>query len=32
MWDAAAKRRRHETIFPQDCKKAFELGAKLAKP
>jgi len=32
MWDSDAKRRRHETIFPQNCKKAFELGAKMAKP
>ena len=31
MWDGDAKRRRHETIFPQDCQKAFKLGAKLAR-
>ena len=30
-WDAEAKRLRHETIFPQDCQKAFELGVRLAQ-
>ena len=29
-FDAEAKRQRHETVFPEDCKKAFELGVKLA--
>ena len=29
-FDADAKRRRHETVFPQDCRKACELGVKLA--
>ena len=28
-FDAGAKRRRHETVFPQDCQKAYELGVKL---
>lgn len=28
-FDAEAKRQRHETVFPQDCKKGFELGVKL---
>ncbi len=30
-FDADAKRLRHETVFPQDCQKAFEMGVKLAK-
>ena len=30
LWDADAKRQRHETVFPQDCQKACELGARLA--
>ena len=29
-FDAEAKRQRHETVFPEDCKKAFELGVKLS--
>lgn len=29
-FDAEARRLRHETVFPQDCQKAFELGVKLA--
>ncbi len=29
-FDAEAKRLRHETVFPQDCQMAFELGARLA--
>ncbi len=28
-FDPEAKRLRHETVFPQECKKAFELGASL---
>ena len=28
-FDAEAKRLRHETVFPQDCQKAFELGRRL---
>ena len=28
-WDGDAKRRRHETIFPEDRRKAYELGARL---
>ena len=28
-FDADAKYRRHETVFPQDCQKAYELGVKL---
>jgi hypothetical protein len=30
MFDPAAKRKRHEEMFPQDCRKAFELGVRLA--
>ena len=29
LFDPAAKQKRHETVFPQECKKAFEMGAKL---
>jgi multimeric flavodoxin WrbA len=29
-FDAAAKRKRHQEVFPEDCRKAFELGAKMA--
>ena len=28
---AEAKRIRHETVFPQDCQKAFDLGVRLAR-
>jgi putative NADPH-quinone reductase len=31
-FDAAAKRQRREKIFPEDCRKAYELGARLARP
>lgn len=31
MFDPQAKQERHETVFPEECKKAFELGASLAK-
>ncbi len=30
VFDPAAKARRHQEVFPQDCAKACELGAKLA--
>ena len=30
MFDAKAKQLRHETVFPQDCRKACEIGARLA--
>ena len=30
MFDAKAKQLRHDTVFPQDCQKAFEFGVKLA--
>ena len=29
IFDPAAKQQRHETVFPQECKKAFEMGAAL---
>ena len=29
-WDGEAKRIRHETVFPEDCRRAYELGVKLA--
>lgn len=28
-WDAEAKKKRREEVFPQDCRRAFKLGAKL---
>ncbi len=28
-WDAEAKKKRHEQVFPLDCQRAFELGEKL---
>ncbi|MBO5992566.1 MAG: flavodoxin family protein [Acidaminococcaceae bacterium] len=31
LFDPEAKKLRHETVFPQDCKKAFEMGAALVK-
>ncbi len=31
MFDPAAKKARHDAVFPLECKKAFELGAALAK-
>jgi len=30
LFDPAAKQKRHEEVFPQECRKAFELGAALA--
>lgn len=30
MFDAEAKQKRHAEVFPQECKKAYELGAALA--
>ena len=29
-WDSAAKAKRRQEVFPQDCAKAYELGASLA--
>lgn len=31
MFDPAAKMERHETVFPQECQKAFQMGAMLFK-
>ena len=31
MFDPEAKQKRHETIFPEECRKAFDMGATLAK-
>lgn len=30
LFDPEEKRRRHETVFPEKCKKAFSMGARLA--
>ena len=30
MFDPGEKQRRHDTVFPQECRKAFEMGAALA--
>lgn len=30
VWDADAKKKRHEEVFPQDCQRAFALGQRLA--
>ncbi len=30
VWDVEAKTRRYKEVFPQDCARAYELGAKLA--
>lgn len=29
MFDPDAKQERHDTVFPEECKKAFEMGARL---
>lgn len=31
LFDPEAKKKRHETVFPQECQKAFEMGADLAR-
>ena len=31
LFDPEAKQKRHDTVFPQECKKAFEMGAELAR-
>ena len=31
MFDPEAKQRRHETVFPEECRKAYEKGAALAR-
>ena len=30
-FNAEAKYKRHETVFPEECKKAFQIGAELFK-
>ena len=32
MFDVEARKRRHEEVFPLDCKKAYEMGRRLATP
>jgi multimeric flavodoxin WrbA len=32
LFDPAAKKKRHEDQFPKDCRKAYELGARLVQP
>ena len=31
MFDTEAKRERHETVFPQECQRAYEMGFSLAR-
>ena len=31
IFDPEAKKHRHETVFPEDCKNVFEMGAALVK-
>ena len=31
MFDPEEKQKRHETVFPEECRKAFEMGAGLIK-
>ena len=31
IFDPAEKQRRHETVFPEECKQAFQLGVELGK-
>ena len=31
MFDPEAKQKRHDTVFPKECQKAFEMGAALAR-
>jgi len=31
IFDPESKKRRHETVFPEECQKAYELGAELAR-
>ena len=30
LFNPEAKQKRHDEVFPQECRKAFELGATLA--
>ena len=29
MFDPEAKQKRHDTVFPEECRKAFEMGKDL---
>ena len=31
LFDPAAKKLRHDTVFPKECQRAYELGAALAR-
>ena len=31
MFDPEARQKRHDTVFPEECRKAFEMGERLAK-
>ena len=31
MFDPEHKQKRHETVFPKECEKAYKLGAELVK-
>lgn len=31
LFDPAAKQKRHETVFPRECKRVYELGAAMGK-
>ena len=31
MFDPEVKKKRHETVFPEECRKAFDLGAALCR-
>ena len=31
MFDPEEKKKRHETVFPEECRKAFDLGAALCR-
>ncbi len=31
MFDPAARQKRHETVFPEECIKAFEMGKDLVR-
>ena len=30
LFDPEEKKRRHETVFPEECRRAFSMGEKLA--
>ena len=31
MFNSKAKQQRHDTVFPEECKKAFAMGTDLVK-